>query len=132
MTPEEGLYSYLTADANLTTLIGSRIYPNIIPEGSASPAVAYQRISSRRWHPHDGRGGLAQVRVQLTITGDSYQSVKGVAEAIREALDGYEGPMGPGGGLEIEGCLIDNEIDGFDLDTAHQTVRQDYLIMYKE
>lgn len=46
MSAESDLFSALTARPALTALVGSRIYPDIIPEGAALPAVVYQRSST--------------------------------------------------------------------------------------
>ena len=67
---EEAVYSRLTATGAVTALVGSgsaaRIYPNKIPQEATLPAVAYQRVSTRRVKAHAAPTGLARVRVQVT------------------------------------------------------------------
>ena len=46
MSAEANLYSALTARAALTALVGNRIFPDVIPEDCALPAIVYQRAST--------------------------------------------------------------------------------------
>lgn len=129
MNLEEGLYTLLSTNASITGLVSTRIYPLVIPEDSALPVIAYQRISSSRILAHDGPGGLATATVQLTIQGTSYTSTKAVAAAARALLNGYTGLMST---VHVERCALENELDSYEFETDAKVVRQDYSIMYKE
>lgn len=127
---EAGLYALCVADAAVAAAIGTRMYPLIIPQGEALPAIAYQRISARRIGAQDGPTGLARARIQLRIVGSSYATAKSTATAVRELLDGYKGVAG---GVTIESCWLDNDDDAEDgTVTTNRLVFQDYLIMYQE
>jgi len=132
-TIEEGLYARLSGTAGVTALVSTRIYPMAIPQDITLPAIAYQRISGLRIPEHDGPSGLATGRVQFTCQGTSYSSAKAVATAVRAALDCYSGAITVGAGsVTVESCFLQNEYDGFELETESRTVRLDFLIMYKE
>ena len=68
MNIEEALYSKLTGDAGVAALVSTRIYPNVVPQDIALPAVAYQRISTVRDMAHDGPTGVAHARFQFTVS----------------------------------------------------------------
>ncbi len=125
MTIEEGLYAFLSSAG----IVGARIYPLVIPQDAALPAIAYQRLSGPREHSHDGASGMAWARMQLAITGESYASAKNTAEQIRAAMDGHKGLMGT---VSVGQCLLVNEIDGYAEASDKATIRQQYQIGYKE
>ena len=129
MNLESGLFAFLVADKRIAQLAGSRIYPLLIPQEAALPAIAYQLISTTRGMAHDGPTGLASATMQLSIQAESYDGTKDLAEALRLALHGYSGPMGS---VEIELCRLDMELDSYIFETDAKVLRQDYLILYKE
>lgn len=47
MTAETELYDALSGDAAVAALVGTRIYPEVRPEESALPAVAFVRIGTQ-------------------------------------------------------------------------------------
>lgn len=128
-TIEEALFSILTNDSALSALIGTRVYPNIFPQGVTLPAISYQRISSVRLHSHSGASQLARPRFQLTCLSDSYTEAISVANALREALDGYGGVPA---GVRVPVALIQNEFDTYAEENDLHTVRQDYYIWFAE
>ncbi len=125
MTIEEGLYAFLSNAG----IVGTRIYPLVIPQDATLPAIAYQRLSGPREHSHDGASGMAWARMQLAITGETYSSAKATAELVRAAMDGHKGLMGT---IIVGQCLLVNEIDGFTEASKRKTIRQHYQIGYKE
>lgn len=132
-TIEEAIYSHLIADAGVSALVSSRVYPLTIPQDIALPAIAYQRISGPRTHYHAGPSPVAQGRYQITCQAETYSASKGLANAVRSALDGYSGAVTSGEeSLEIEGAFLVNELDGYEFDTEAETVRLDFLILYQE
>lgn len=129
MALEEGLYAYLVADAGVAALIGTRLYPLLVPQDAALPAMAYQRISGPRDHTHDGASGLAMARIQFTAVGSSYSEAKSVMAALRAALDGFSGTMGE---VTVGAALLQNERDEWAESFDLPVVRQDYMVWYQE
>lgn len=129
MTIEAGIYAYLIANSGVFALVGTRIYPQVIPQDAEMPAMAYQRISGPRDHSHSGPSGLVVARMQLTCMAASYDGAKALGEAVRAAMDGYSGTMGT---VTVDACLLDNEIDSFAAVFEKPVVRYDYLIWYQE
>lgn len=129
MTLEEGLVAYLAANEGVAALVGTRIYPLVVPQDAALPALAYQRISSPREHVHTGASGLVRARIQVTNVGGTYSAAKALAETVRVAMDGYSGAMGT---VAVGAALLMNENDTW-LDMFNApVVRHDYAIWYQE
>jgi hypothetical protein len=132
MNIEEAIYSKLTGDAGVSALVSTRVYPNVVPQDIAMPAVAYQRISTVRDMAHDGPLGIAHARFQFTISASSYSSARNVANAIRAAVDGVSGTWGGEGGVVIEASWVENEVDGYNQAGEEQVVRMDVLVIHQE
>lgn len=130
---EQAGYAILKAASGVTALVGGssspRIYPNVVPQDVALPAIAYQRISTRRRAVHGSPASLARPRLQLTILAETYSEVKALAAAVREAMDGY---MGTVGGVEVGVALADDETDEFGSSNNLHVVRQDWMIWHAE
>lgn len=88
-TVEAVLQRIIVNDPAVSALIGSRLYPNIIPQGTPNPAMTYQQISGPRGHDMDGAIGLTKARYQINCWAASYAKAKELAEAVRLTLDGY-------------------------------------------
>ena len=132
MNIEEALYSCLTSDAGVAALVSTRIYPNVVPQDIALPAVAYQRISTTRVMAHDGPTGVANARFQFTVSASTYSSARNVANAIRTALDGFSGLMGGQSGVKVEAVFVENDFDGYNQAGGEQVVRLDAVVIHQE
>ena len=134
MELEEAIYGQLVGDATVFALTGTRIYPMVIPQDVALPAIAYQRISGARALAHDGEVGFADARMQFTCQGSSYNSAKDLARAVRLCLAGFNGVMGggTGQGVRVQGVRTENEMDGWGMTANGYTVRMDMVFWYLE
>lgn len=88
MSIETSLYSTLTGDAGVSALIGTRVYPNLAPEGAAHPLVAYSVISGSHIDTIPGTGDTTRKLVQIDCHANTYSSAKAVAAAVISALEG--------------------------------------------
>lgn len=88
---EERLCYLLSSDALIASMVSRRIYPNIIPERAAMPAITYQQISGDRDHDMDGAEGYVTGRFQINCWDSSYGGAKDLSDIVRMALDGYSG-----------------------------------------
>jgi hypothetical protein len=130
---EEAVYAILRSAGGVTAIVGTgdaaRIYPNVVPQDAGLPAMAYQRISALRRATHGSPASLARPRIQITMLAESYSQVKGLAAAVREALDGF---MGTAGGVSVGVALAEDETDEFGSSNNLHVVRQDYMIWHAE
>jgi hypothetical protein len=131
VTLEEAIHAHLTTAPSVQALIGTRVYPLLIPQTAQLPAVAYQVVSARRPLAHDGPTGLDTKLVQLTCQGALYANAKTVANAIGEVLNGFRGWLAGPTGVWCERIEQKNEIDG-DEEFEAALVRCDFSFFYKE
>jgi hypothetical protein len=80
-------YNILSNNAALTAVVGNRINPLRLPQGSAFPAITLHVISNV---PHMSKSGPSKTdfaRVQIDTYGTTYQSAYQTAELVRSALE---------------------------------------------
>jgi hypothetical protein len=127
---ESGLTSRLLADTTLAALIGTSIYPVLLPEGT-STAVTYRVISKVPDYSLTSALGMVKARIEFNAWAATYAAAKAIEEAIRLSLDGYAGALP--NGVIVANILRDNgAIDGFDQDTRLYRVQIDYRVIYAE
>lgn len=89
MTPiEQTLYTVLSTNVAVAALVSTRIYPLLMPQNTAMPCVVYQRISSVPVTSINGDSGLDSVRIQVSCWAGTFAGAKGLASAVRSAVDG--------------------------------------------
>lgn len=133
MIIEEALYTHVTSNSGFAALASARLYPMVIPQDAALPAVAYQRISGVRVHDMQEAAHLAHPRYQFTVVASSYSNARAVVNALRTALVGYMGTMGGAGGVRVMAVFCENEIDnGFDQASGRFTIRIDFIVWHYE
>ncbi|MDB6061564.1 MAG: hypothetical protein JWM78_1667 [Verrucomicrobiaceae bacterium] len=113
MKAEKAIIAIMRANAAVTDLVGSGIYPVLIPENAVYPCITVERISGQRivaplFAVADP--GAVDVRLQVTAWGRTYESVKTVSEAVRVAVERYRGDI-----VEVTVWDIVPETDGPDL-----------------
>ena len=90
MAVEESIYTVLSGDATVSSLVSDRIRPDVIGEQDDLPAIAYFVLSSTR-HPDVCTGvadGLKRSVVQFSCWADTRDGASDLAEAVRSALGG--------------------------------------------
>lgn len=83
---EASIFTALTGASGVSAIVGSRVYPLVIPQGAALPAVTYTRISGPLEMSLSGGAGLESVRVQIDAWATSYAAVKDLAAELRSAM----------------------------------------------
>lgn len=78
MSVETDFYSAITGDGTISALIGTRLYPAILPDDVTFPAMVYTVISD----VPTGSGICLQSRVQVDCYAVSYATVKAMRDAV--------------------------------------------------
>jgi len=127
---EYALANFLRADPIVGDLCGGRIYPIRSPQKSPFPHVTYIRLGTDDIASQDGPSSLTKVMLQVDVWALSYDSAKGLQDAIASAtggmsgipdherwaaLDGFKGRMA---GRTVAAVFVGNERDGYEAD-AH-------------
>ena len=125
---EEALYTYLTSQTALTALVATRIYPEVIPQNSALPAIAYQRVSTLPITSRDGGGELRQVRLQFDVLAPEVKTVWQVTTVLEGVLIGFKQAAAP----RVDVVFLDNRSDLYESETRNYRVSVDALVWYFE
>jgi len=109
--------------------ITTRCYPVTIPQSPTYPLILYTKITGTRDHHLQGPSGHAHPRFQIEAWSKTYTEAKTLADAIREALDGYSGTAA---GTKIGSCLIESEQDIYESEIEVYRVTSDWFIWHEE
>ena len=130
MEIEEALFSRLSTFTGLSALVGSRIYPMLMPQNCVNPAITYQKISGAVVQAFQKDTNLAHPIFQVSCWGKTYQEVKGVAKQIKLALRDFSGLMG--GAVPVSAVLIQGEVDDYETDSKTFSIKIDFEIWHEE
>jgi hypothetical protein len=123
MTLEEALRDYLIDHAGITALVGTRVYPLLVAQSTAMPAISYQRIST---DPTQHRGGTAHERVRIQI--DGWAATYGGAIALREEIRAAMATFTRSADPRVDVALLQDARDLRDPDSQRWRVSMDYFI----
>ncbi len=135
MSIEEGLVAELLADSAVATIIGTKVHPEAMPQGSGLPAIVYSLTSSVRELGLDGPSAFVRSRLRIDCWSTSYSGSKTLANAVRAALNGI-GLASPKtlGSEPVQLVYLDNESDlsSIEGDRRDYRVAQDWIVIHLE
>lgn len=136
----EAVVAHLKADQAVALVVGSRVYPLVIPQSPSAiyPALAVQVIAIERPRQLDGPVSITNATVQIAAASKLFRETVAATEAVRQALDGFRGTLGAGlatidvveSVLRTERDLSDDAADGTGRPYLRTVV--EYLIRYRE
>ena len=129
MAIQDGIYAFLIADAGVSAIVGTRVYPILMPQNPTFELITYQKISGVRGKQLSGTTGYARPVIQIDCWAESFLTAQTLADAVRSAVDGYSGLMGSD---VVDRAQIMNEMDLYENETQIFRVSQDYEIWHTE
>lgn len=134
--PETRLVANLKGTSAVTDLIGTgddaRLYFAVRPQGTALPAITYQRVGTTAFNHAHGQCDFAQAMIQVNCLASSISGAKALAAVVTDALSGWSDLTGDPL-IDMSHWLGDSdaifEVPG--QDARDFAVMQDYLIQYK-
>jgi hypothetical protein len=85
---EAGIYSRLSGSTAIVALVGTRVYPQAIPQGSGYPNIAFAVTSDEVIHSTTGPTTLRQASLEIDCySQNSYSTAIEVAEAVVKQLN---------------------------------------------
>lgn len=120
MTTLEELREVLLVNPTVIGLVGTRIYPGVLPQAVQLPAVVFNIISTTPENVLEGAPTLAGQRVQIDSYGKKYGDAHEVDDALRSVLEVLGTP-------ELAAWRIDSRDLYDDVRQAHR-VSTDYAI----
>lgn len=91
---EDGLYAHLSAQSNIASIVGDRIYPSLLPQEPVLPAIVFHNVGSNPVSRQDGKPTLERSRFQIDCYAESNRDARVLAKTVRDALESYVGMMG--------------------------------------
>ena len=125
--------TYLQTKTAVTNLVGTRIFPRMMPQGETLPAVVFSLIGSTSEPRLLGASGGVRALVQLDCYAETHIACNALGEQIRLALHGYSGTAGNStieAMLEAKRELFDAPTDASDVPAYR--VSLDFEIWHNE
>jgi hypothetical protein len=130
---------FLATKAGVTALVGTRIFPVVLPQGydlSQGAALTYRVLSRPSSHLINGIDGICRARIEFSAFAALYETAEQVADAVR--MSGLPGFVGLMGDKQIESVQLSDGGDTYDESPSdggqsHRYVTVfDYLVTYQE
>lgn len=86
----EDIYTILSNDATLASLVGDNVFPIIVPEGHTLPAVVYTVLEESANNTKDQHSDCDEIMIEVySISTEVLKSVE-INEAVRNAMEDGE------------------------------------------
>ena len=97
------LYTYLAAQAGITNLVSTRIYPLILPQKPTYPAISYSDEENNYTESFTGQTDHVESIFQINAWAKTYAGATTLGTAIAVALKNTTGSFG---GVTIQRCTV--------------------------
>lgn len=85
------IYSRLSTDGEILAYVGSKIYPDIVPQNVHYPFVVYTIVNSLPVDFKDGQSNLEEITLQVDVYTQNYDDTQILSNLIRNRLDRFVG-----------------------------------------
>ena len=110
------LYSLLSADSALTTLMGTnKVYPSFAPDKTEFPFIVYKTRSADPIVTKNGIADNVTFIGYINIYSKKYDTLREISEAVKNAINNYNGTV-EGVTVKRIGYLDEEEFYDFDID----------------
>jgi len=124
----QAVQDHLAADAGVSALVSTRIYPQILPQNPTYPALIYQQITESPEPAMGSDTGLVAITVQVDSYATTYSGAKALAAAVRSALNRHRGTVST---VDIADVFLENTLDLYESEVQKRRVSQDYRVWYR-
>ena len=92
---ESSIRAYLLADPTLAGLLADEgVFPQVLPEEQALPAIAYDLMDGQQDFVAGGLSKLAPWELTFNIYAKTYNEIRAIEVEITRLLHGYQGVVG--------------------------------------
>lgn len=124
----------LLANGTVAGLVGTRITSDVLPQGSAMPAITYEVVDTLPSETLAAIADVSRARVQVDCFAASREGANALADAVRLSLQMFRGSIGD---QFINGIqMVTGEIQTVDRSKAGTDQRrfittQDFYVFYR-
>lgn len=131
---EQAIYYLLSQDVELASVISTRVYPAIVPQGGVLPCVTFQQISGVRDQELEAASGFVTSRFQINCWAKTYGGARQLSNLVRTALAGTYGSTQ---GKYIYDIQLEDENDMPQVDAESDIIsrygkRLDFQVFFNE
>jgi hypothetical protein len=113
---EKALRQKLVSNQEITQIVGTRVYPIMLPEKVALPALVFGRVSTNGSAlSHSGSTGVVTTTFEVGCIAKDVEIAKKLARLIRASFSGFAGSID---GYRIYRTTVENEFDEYDPETG--------------
>lgn len=121
----------ILGDPAVAALVGTRVYPKILPQSPTLPAITYQRISRVSVADHlTGAGSLGRPRVQVDAWASTDAAAETLGAAVKARLNGFKGTVAGEG--DVKRIALETEGGQFDAELLLHRHTADYFVWHEE
>lgn len=111
MDLEAALYTQLKNHTGLAALVGTRIYPDFIPQSNTQDALCFRLEDTETVHTMGSDTSLEGVYYKISCFGTTKSQARAVATQVKAALRDFSGVMGGDGGVTVQRIFLEDEYD---------------------
>lgn len=103
------IYAMVAANANLVSLIGTRVYPEEAPMEATYPYITYTKINTNPTRVKNLVSPKDEFKINFFIYSKNYDTTNTVADALRVALDNNRGTYA---NVNVDWVIFEDEANG--------------------
>lgn len=132
-TSVTAVFSRLSTDSAVKSLVADRIYPDQKPEDQPkAPYIVNEEGANEIGYKHGGVTGLEKERRTIRIVGRTYDEMLAVADAVQAAMNGQTWTAA---GIWVQGAFLEDESESdasndAGPDSLMQIREQDWLFCF--
>jgi hypothetical protein len=131
MTLEEAIRTHLVSRPEIVAVVGDRIAPDVLPQGTPLPALIYEVPAIDHDEHTEGSSGVASATVRIAAWAKGKIAARELAEAVRLAMVTAEhGDVWGAVRIGFVEAVADDA--GIDLETGDRYVSVDYSVGFYE
>jgi hypothetical protein len=105
------IYDLLSNDANITSAVGTRIYPVFAPQEAADPCITYGVEQTEYFHTKDAAATLHKNDCTVNVFSKTYSECEDISEYVISAMDRFSGTNN---GVKVSNIVVTDRTRDFD------------------